>query len=235
MEHLGPASSGPPPVPPLEADLRRARLAALRRSYARASLTEADLAEDPFTQVHAWLDAAVEGGLTEPNAMVLATAAPDGTPSARTVLLKGIDERGFVLFTNLDSRKGREMRANPRASLVFPWYEIDRQVVVVGDVEQVSREEVAAYFRTRPHDSRLGAWASAQSTVLPDRSTLDARFAELAEQYPEGTEVPLPDRWGGFRVVPETVELWQGRSSRLHDRLRYRRTGTGWTVDRLSP
>jgi pyridoxamine 5'-phosphate oxidase len=234
MEHPGRASSGPP-VAPLEADLRRARLAALRRSYARASLTEGDVAADPFTQFLEWLDDAIEGGLTEPNAMVLATAAPDGTPSARTVLLKGVDERGFVLFTNLDSRKGREMRANPRASLVFPWFEIDRQVVVVGDVEQLSREESAEYFRTRPRDSRLGAWASAQSTVVRDRAVLDARFAELAREYPEGTEIPLPDHWGGVRVVPETVELWQGRASRLHDRLRYRRAGSAWAVERLSP
>ncbi|WP_024287742.1 pyridoxamine 5'-phosphate oxidase [Cellulomonas sp. KRMCY2] len=214
---------------------RRARLAALRRSYARATLREVDLAAEPIAQFQRWFEDAVAGGLTEPNAMVLATAAADGTPSARTVLLKGVDQRGFVLFTNHGSRKGREMLANPRASLVFPWFEIDRQVVVVGDVEPVDREASAAYFGSRPHDSRIGAWASPQSTVLPDRATLDQRFAELTLRWPEGTDVPLPDHWGGFRVVPVTVEFWQGRTSRLHDRLRYRRDAGGWVVERLAP
>ncbi|MBX9243957.1 pyridoxamine 5'-phosphate oxidase [Actinotalea ferrariae] len=214
---------------------RRARLAALRRSYERSRLLEADLAPDPFTQFQRWFDEAVEAGLTEPNAMVLATAAPDGTPSARTVLLKGFDERGFVLFTNHGSRKGREMLANPRASLTFPWFEMDRQVVVCGDVEQVEREVAAEYFASRPHGSRIGAWASEQSSVVPDRATLDERFAELSRRWPEGTDVPLPPHWGGFRVVPGTVELWQGRASRLHDRLRYRRDGGAWVVERLAP
>jgi pyridoxamine 5'-phosphate oxidase len=222
--------------PPEEAARRRARLAALRRSYARGTLSESDVDADPFTQFDRWFDDAVEAGLTEPNAMVLATAGPDGTPSARTVLLKGADRRGFVLYTNHGSRKGREMLANPRASLVFPWFEIDRQVVVVGTVEQVDREETAAYFRSRPHGSKVAAWASAQSTVVPDRQALDERYAELARRWPEGTDVPVPDHWGGFRVVPSTLDLWQGRESRLHDRLRYRRQETGtWVVERLAP
>jgi pyridoxamine 5'-phosphate oxidase len=167
--------------------------------------------------------------------MVLATADADGAPSARTVLLKGLDDRGFVLFTNHGSRKARQMRENPRASLVFPWFEMDRQVVVVGDVEEVDRAETEEYFRSRPHGSRLGAWASEQSTVIPDRAVLEERYAALELEYPAGTDVPVPDHWGGFRVVPGTVELWQGRRSRLHDRLRYRRSQDRWVLERLAP
>lgn len=210
-------------------------LHAWRRPYTLGTLDVADLDPDPFVQVRRWLDDAAAAGIVEPNAMVLATADADGAPSARTVLLKGIDESGFVLFTQLRSRKGSELLANPRAALVFPWHAIDRQVVVAGKVEVVDRAEVAQYFASRPHGSRLGAWASEQSAVIPDRSVLDGRYTELAARWPEGSEVPVPDHWGGFRVVPRTVELWQGRESRLHDRLRYRRAASGWMLERLAP
>ncbi len=214
-----------------------ARLAEMRRSYARTGLTEDDLAEHWWTQLGRWLADAQIAGLPEPNAMVLATAAVDGQPSARTVLLKGYDERGIVCYTNYNSQKGQELAANPKASCVFPWHALERQVCVVGTVTRVSREESVAYFSSRPHGSRLGAWASEQqSAVIPSRAVLEERMAELAERYPDGSEVPLPDYWGGVRLGPTTVEFWQGRENRLHDRLRFRRTPPGgWIVERLSP
>jgi pyridoxamine 5'-phosphate oxidase len=213
-------------------------LAELRRAYAGHGLAEDEVAPDPYTQFTRWLADAVAAGLTEPNAMVVASVGADGQPSARTVLLKGLDERGFAFFTNLGSRKGRELTAHPRASLVFPWYDIERQVVVVGAVEPVARDEVEAYFGSRPRGSRLGAWASRQSTVVEGRAELEARYAEAAGRWPDGVEVPTPEFWGGLRVVPGTVEFWQGRPSRLHDRLRYRHdpgAPDGWAVERLAP
>ncbi|WP_280672304.1 MULTISPECIES: pyridoxamine 5'-phosphate oxidase [unclassified Kitasatospora] len=210
-------------------------LAQKRRQYALAGLAEDDLAADPVSQFARWFADAEQSGLMEPNAMVLSTADAEGRPSSRTVLLKGLDDRGFVFYTNYGSRKGVELAANPNASLLFPWHQIDRQVILVGSVERTGRDETAAYFRTRPHGSQLGAWASEQSSPVASREVLEQRYAELASRYPEGEGVPVPPFWGGFRVVPRTVEFWQGRPNRLHDRLRYTATATGWVVERLCP
>ncbi len=210
--------------------------AAMRRSYARGSLDEAGLAADWLTQFTRWFDEAVSSGLvTEPNAMLVATATPDGRPSVRTVLLRAVDERGLVFFTNYDSRKGRELAANPSVALAFSWLPLERQVVVTGTASRVDRAESEAYFRGRPRDSQLAAWASAQSTVVPDRAALDGALAAVARRWPDGTDVPVPGHWGGVRVAPDAVEFWQGRPARLHDRLRYRREGDSWVVERLSP
>jgi pyridoxamine 5'-phosphate oxidase len=210
-------------------------LAAMRRGYPEHGLDEKEVALDPFSQFGLWFAEAVDLGLVEPNAMVLSTVSPGGVPSARMVLLKAYDERGFVFFTNYRSQKARDITGQPGVSLLFPWLAMRRQVGVVGTAARVGPEESAAYFRSRPWDSQIGAWASFQSSVVDSRSALEERYAALAARWPEGTEVPVPDFWGGFRVWPETVEFWQGRSSRLHDRLRYRRAGTAWTIERLAP
>ncbi|MBC8161901.1 MAG: pyridoxamine 5'-phosphate oxidase [Roseiflexaceae bacterium] len=209
-------------------------IADLRKDYTLRGLDVADLDRDPLAQFRSWFETAVQAGLPEPNAMTLASATRAGRPSARVVLLKGLDARGFVFYSNFESRKGRELIENSFAALVFLWDELERQVRVEGAVEQVAAGEADAYFASRPWGSRLGAWASAQSAVLADRAALEARYAALAVQY-EGQDVPRPPHWGGFRVVPDTLEFWQGRSSRLHDRLRYTRTGDEWRVERLSP
>ncbi|MEU4542375.1 pyridoxamine 5'-phosphate oxidase [Nonomuraea dietziae] len=208
-------------------------LAGLRRTYEGRPLLETDVAADPITQFTRWFEEALEAGLPEPNAMVVATASAGGRPSARTVLLKGYDEHGFVFFTNYESRKGRDLAENARASLLFPWHPIRRQVRVEGSVARLTHEESAAYFNSRPYGSRIAAWASRQSAVVRSREELDARYAELASRWPE--EPPVPDFWGGFRVMPMEVEFWQGQLERMHDRLRYRRVHPGWVLERLAP
>lgn len=209
-------------------------IAHLRREYARARLDERDVDPDPLVQFHKWFDDARRAELPEPNAMTLATATPAGVPSARMVLLKAADERGFTFFTDYRSRKGQELEANPHAALVFFWGELERQVRITGTVSRVSREETEAYFRTRPRESRLGAWTSHQSTVLAGRETLEARLREVAARHP-GDEVPTPPHWGGYLLKPDALEFWQGRESRLHDRVRYQREAGSWRIERLSP
>lgn len=210
--------------------------AAMREQYRSEGFTEDTLDANPIQQFAHWFRQIAAGGMVyEPNAMVVSTATPDGRPSSRTVLLKKYDDRGFVFFTNYASRKGRELAANPYVSLLFPWHPLARQVIVTGTAARVAREETVAYFRTRPHGSQLGAWASEQSTVIGSRQELIDRYEELAARYPEGEHIPAPPEWGGFRVVPETIEFWQGHENRLHDRLRYVREGEGWRVERLCP
>jgi len=207
----------------------------IRQDYMDSGLDESDLAPDPIEQFARWFEAAVQAGLNEPNAMTLATAAPDGTPSARMVLLKSFDSQGFVFYTNYDSQKGRELAANPRAALVFYWPALHRQVRVAGEVSPVSRGESENYFRSRPVGARLSALASRQSRVIPSRESLEQHVDGLAAQYPD-ENIPLPDDWGGYRLAPHTLEFWQGRPNRLHDRLRYTRQPLGvWVVERLSP
>jgi pyridoxamine 5'-phosphate oxidase len=209
-------------------------LADLRKDYSMSGLLEKDLARDPFRQFDKWFQEAEAAKLVEPNAMTLATATKDGRPSARTVLLKGVDGRGFVFYTNYESRKGRELAENPRASLAFPWIALERQVIIEGSLAKLSREESAAYFHSRPRASQLGAWVSQQSAIITGRAVLEDAMKALEKKH-AGAEIPLPPAWGGYRLSPESVEFWQGRRSRLHDRLRYRREAGEWIVERLAP
>jgi pyridoxamine 5'-phosphate oxidase len=209
-------------------------LADIRRDYARHALDEKDVDPDPIRQFERWFADALAIDALEANAATLATATPDGRPSARIVLLKGCDPRGFTFFTNYESRKGRDLAANPRAALLFFWKELERQVAVEGPVEKVAAEESEGYFQVRPEASRIGAWASRQSQVVPSREFLEERYREFEAKF-AGSAVPRPGYWGGFRILPEAVEFWQGRPSRLHDRLRYRKEGGAWTIERLSP
>jgi pyridoxamine 5'-phosphate oxidase len=197
-------------------------------------LDEASADSDPIRQFAAWLDAARAAGIRNADAMALATAGKDGAPSVRFVLLKAADEQGFVFYTNLESRKALELEENPRAALAFYWVDLGRQVRIEGSVEPAGRDEARAYFETRPRPSRLGAWVSPQSRPIASRAVLDERLAELEQRF-AGEDVPLPDFWGGFRVVPATIEFWEHQDSRLHNRLRYRRADGGWTLERLAP
>jgi pyridoxamine 5'-phosphate oxidase len=201
----------------------------------RDSLSERDLDRDPIAQFRMWLDDARDAGIRLPEAVALATADAGGRPSVRHVLLRGLDERGFVFYTNYESRKGRELEVNPRAGLAFYWRELDRQVCATGAVERTGRDVSEAYFRTRPREARLGAWASRQSEVARSREELDARYREIDARY-RGEDVPLPPNWGGYRLAPEAVEFWKGREHRLHDRFRYTRRPDGsWVIERLFP
>jgi pyridoxamine 5'-phosphate oxidase len=209
-------------------------LADLRKDYTLAGLSEKDLARDPFRQFEKWFQEAEAAKIAEPNAMTLCTASREGRPSGRTLLLKFFDGRGFVFFSNYESRKGRDLHENPYAALLFPWIVLERQVMIEGPVTKVPREESEAYFHSRPRSSQLSAWVSQQSSIISGRSVLEDSMKMLEEKY-AGREVPLPPHWGGWRLAPETVEFWQGRRNRLHDRLRYRRDKDGWIIERLSP
>lgn len=211
-------------------------LADLRREYTSAQLTRSHVAETPIEQFQTWFDEALDAQVEEPNAMTLATAAPDAAPSARIVLLKGVDERGFRFFTNYDSRKGTELAQNPQVALVFWWAALERQVRIEGRAERLSDHESSEYFRTRPRGSQLGAWASPQSRVVENRAELEAKLEDVTAEYADEA-VPRPANWGGYVVRPTQVEFWQGRPNRLHDRLRYRRSNDSedWTLDRLAP
>ncbi len=210
-------------------------IAALRKEYSREELTETSVSASPFEQFSRWFDEAMAAELPEPTAMTLATVSESGQPSARVVLLKGITDRGFIFYSNYASHKGQDLDATPLAALLFFWPELERQIRIEGWVEQLTPEESHAYFSTRPLASQIGAWASEQSSVVPSKAFLEQRYAEMQQRFADGT-VPLPPTWGGYRVIPATFEFWQGRPSRMHDRIRYRRNEEDrWEVERLSP
>jgi pyridoxamine 5'-phosphate oxidase len=209
-------------------------LADLRREYIKNGLLESDIDKDPFRQFSLWFEQASNAGIMEPNAMSHATVSPDGQPSMRVVLLKGVDDKGFIFFTNYESRKGKDIELNPKSSLLFFWGELERQVRIEGTIEKISQESSKAYFDSRPEGSRIGAWSSNQSEVVASRDVLEARFDENMSRF-AGKDIPMPDYWGGYRLVPTMLEFWQGRGSRMHDRIRYRLVDNTWLIDRLSP
>ena len=205
-----------------------------RREYDYGKLSRESLADDPFAQFTLWMNRAIEAQIQDPTAMSVATVSPEGKPWQRMVLLKGFDEQGFVFYTNLGSRKAKEIEANAQVSLHFPWLQLDRQVIVGGRAERLSAVKVMKYFISRPKESQLAAWASKQSSRISTRQVLETQFVQIKEKFAKG-DIPLPDFWGGFRVVPEEIEFWQGGESRLHDRFSYNRDGDDWQIDRLSP
>jgi pyridoxamine 5'-phosphate oxidase len=210
-------------------------IAALRQEYTQGGFSEEEANPNPIQQFENWFQQALKAGLREPNAMVLATVGPNAQPSTRVVLLKDVSEKGFSFYTNYESRKGQELAENPKASVTFPWLDLERQVCIQGRVTRLSREESEAYWKVRPRASRLGAWVSKQSTVITGRPFLEAKMQELQNQYP-GEQIPLPPYWGGYLLAPEEIEFWQGRRSRLHDRIHYRKQPDNtWKIERLSP
>ncbi|MBI2406786.1 MAG: pyridoxamine 5'-phosphate oxidase [Gemmatimonadetes bacterium] len=210
-------------------------LADMRKQYSTVGITREDLHDDPVEQFRRWFEQACQSGLVEPNAMSLATAWPDGRPLVRTVLLKQYDARGFVFFTNFESRKAQQLAANPRAALLFPWVALERQVMIAGPVERVSLADATAYFISRPVGSQLAAWASPQSTVITSRQMIEMKWDEMKRKFADG-KIPLPSFWGGYRVIPEVIEFWQGRANRLHDRFQYtRQSDQRWLIERLAP
>ncbi len=210
------------------------KIADLRKNYTQAGLIESDIVANPFEQFRIWFDQAVAADILEPNAMTIATVTAEGKPSARIVLLKDFDDRGFVFYTNYRSQKGVELQHCPYAAIVFLWGDLERQVRIEGKVELVSEAEATGYFHSRPVNSQLGAWASDQSVVIADRAVLEHKIQQLATEYQDAV-IPKPSHWGGFRVIPQEIEFWQGRPSRLHDRLRYQLVAGEWRIDRLAP
>lgn len=207
----------------------------LRHEYAARGLAESDLAPDPTSMFRQWMDEAIHAGIGEPNAMVVATVSAEGRPASRMVLLKGVEERGFVFYTNYDSRKGRELATNPACALLLPWHDLERQVRIEGTASRLSTEENQAYFSSRPRESQLGAWSSPQSRPVSSRKELDEEYDTVQARFAGTEEIEVPPYWGGYVVDPESVEFWQGRQGRMHDRLVYRRVGSGWAVERLAP
>lgn len=209
-------------------------LADLRREYTKNGLLESDVDPDPFRQFSVWFDQATKSGIIEPNAMSHATVSPNGQPSIRIVLLKGIDERGFIFYTNYESRKGKEMATNPKSALLFFWGELERQIRIEGTIEKISTASSKAYFDSRPEGSRVGAWSSNQSEIVASRDELEEQFEDNRKRF-EGKDIPMPEYWGGYRLVPTIFEFWQGRGRRMHDRIRFSEVDGAWKIDRLSP